>query len=286
MNPRHALSLFSAMNPRHTLSLFSAMNPRHALSLFRTAATASTRRILSQTFLKQTKYCSSALVEAPALRHFSSTVPVFSGGAVIPEATIGPRIQQKAPNFKGTAVVDSSFKSIQLSDFNGKWLILLFYPLDFTFVCPTEIVAFSDFADNFRKLNTEIVAVSTDSHFSHLAWTNLPRSEGGLGPMKIALLSDFSKQISKDYSVLIEQEGIALRGMFLIDPNGILRQITINDLPVGRSVEEALRLVQAFQFVEKHGEVCPAGWLPKSQTIKPDPIKSKEYFRKIAEKQK
>lgn len=240
-------------------------------------------RVTCQPFLGITKSANSLSGEEPIFqRTFSSTTSAFSQNSVVPETALGPRVQHKAPNFHGTAVVDGAFKSIQLSDFQGKWLIILFYPLDFTFVCPTEIVAFSNMSEEFRKVNTEVVAVSTDSHFSHLAWTNVPRSEGGLGPMKIPLLSDFSKQISRDYGVLIEKDGIALRGMFLIDPKGVLRQITINDLPVGRSVDEALRLVQAFQFVEKHGEVCPAGWLPKSETIKPDPVKSKEYFRKVA----
>ncbi|GAV08720.1 hypothetical protein RvY_18374 [Ramazzottius varieornatus] len=197
-----------------------------------------------------------------------------------------PRVQQKAPDFSGTAVVYGQFKTIKLSDYEGKYLILLFYPLDFTFVCPTEIVAFSDNADKLRELNTEVIAISTDSHFSHLAWTNIPRKEGGLGPMKMPLLSDFNKKVSRDYGVLIEEEGVALRGMFLIDPKGVLRQITINDLPVGRSVDEAIRLVQAFQYVEQHGEVCPAGWLPDSKTIKPNPKESKEYFRAVHEKEK
>lgn len=197
-----------------------------------------------------------------------------------------PRVQQRAPDFSGTAVINGQFKTIKLSEYEGKYLILLFYPLDFTFVCPTEIVAFSDNADKLRELNTEVVAISTDSHFSHLAWTNIPRKEGGLGPMKMALLSDFNKRISRDYGVLVEEEGIALRGMFLIDPKGVLRQITINDLPVGRSVDEAIRLVQAFQHVEKHGEVCPAGWLPDSKTIKPSPEASKEYFRQVHDKEK
>lgn len=139
---------------------------------------------------------------------------------------VGPIVQHKAPDFSGTAVVNGQFKSIKLSDYEGKYLILLFYPLDFTFVCPTEIVAFSDYAEKFREINTEVIAISTDSHFSHLAWTNLPRKEGGLGPMKIALLADFNKNISRQYGVLIEEEGIALRGMFLIDPKQILRQVS------------------------------------------------------------
>jgi len=126
-----------------------------------------------------------------------------------------------------------------------------------------------------------VVGVSTDSHFSHLAWINTPRKQCGLGNLKYPLAADFNKKIASDYGVLLEQEGIALRGLFLIDPEGVLRQMTVNDLPVGRSVDETLRLVKAFQFVAKHGEVCPAGWTPDSPTIKPNPEASKEYFEKV-----
>lgn len=148
-----------------------------------------------------------------------------------------------------------------------------------TFVCPTEIIAFSDRADEFKALDTELVAVSIDSHFSHLAWTNQPRKEGGLGEMKIPILSDLTKSISRDYGVLLDDAGIALRGLFLIDPKGIVRHITVNDLPVGRSVDETLRVIKAFQFVEKHGEVCPANWQPKAPTI--NPKKASDYFEKV-----
>lgn len=147
-----------------------------------------------------------------------------------------------------------------------------------TFVCPTEIIAFSDRSDEFRKLNAELVAVSVDSHFSHLAWNNQPRKSGGLGQLKIPLLSDLTKKISTDYGVLLEEPGIALRGLFLIDPKGIVRHITINDLPVGRCVDEVLRLVNAFQYVEKHGEVCPANWEPNKPAI--NTKKASEYFEK------
>jgi len=150
-----------------------------------------------------------------------------------------------------------------------------------TFVCPTEIIAFSDKIAEFKALNTNVVGVSTDSHFSHLAWINASRKQGGLGGLKYPLLSDFNKNISRDYGVLVESAGVALRGLFIIDPSGVVRQVTINDLPVGRSVEETLRLIKAFQYVEKHGEVCPANWTPDSPTIKPDPTNSREYFEKV-----
>lgn len=143
-------------------------------------------------------------------------------------------------------------------------------------MCPTEIIAFSDRSDEFKQLNTELVAVSVDSHFSHLAWNNQPRKTGGLGSLKIPLLSDLTKQISRDYGVLLEDAGISLRGLFLIDPKGVVRHITVNDLPVGRCVDEVLRLVKAFQFVEKHGEVCPANWQPNKPTI--DPKNANAYF--------
>ncbi|MCD1184916.1 peroxiredoxin, partial [Leptospira sp. Pond_2020] len=142
------------------------------------------------------------------------------------------------------------------------------YPLDFTFVCPTEIIAFSDRIDEFRKIGCEVVAASTDSHFSHLAWVNTPRKQGGLGEMSIPLLADKSGKIAREYGVLNEETGIPYRGLFIIDGKGNLRQITINDLPVGRSVDETLRLVQAFQYTDIHGEVCPAGWKPGSKTMK------------------
>uniref|UniRef100_H0XUT8 Thioredoxin-dependent peroxide reductase, mitochondrial n=1 Tax=Otolemur garnettii TaxID=30611 RepID=H0XUT8_OTOGA len=151
----------------------------------------------------------------------------------------------------------------------------------YTFVCPTEIVAFSDKANEFHDVNCEVVGVSVDSHFTHLAWINTPRKNGGLGHMNIALLSDLTKQISRDYGVLLEGPGLALRGLFIIDPNGVIKHLSVNDLPVGRSVEETLRLVKAFQFVEAHGEVCPANWTPDSPTIKPNPTASKEYFEKV-----
>jgi alkyl hydroperoxide reductase subunit AhpC len=189
-------------------------------------------------------------------------------------------IQKPAPQFSCTAVVDGQFEEVKLSQYQGKYVVLFFYPLDFTFVCPTEIIAFNDAAKKFKDMNCELLAISVDSHFCHLAWANLPRNQGGLAPIKIPMLADLTKQISKDYGVLIEEEGIALRGLFVIDGKQNLRSIVVNDLPVGRSVDETLRLVQAFQFTDKHGEVCPAGWNPGADTIKPDVKGSKEYFSK------
>ncbi|KAF9782490.1 thioredoxin-like protein [Thelephora terrestris] len=188
-------------------------------------------------------------------------------------------VQRPAPAFKSKAVIGSVFRDISLSEFLGKWVVLFFYPMDFTFVCPTEILAFNDALAQFKELNTEVLAVSTDSEYSHFAWANQPRKEGGLGPdLQLPLLADRNMSISRDYGVLIEEAGISLRGLFIIDPQGILRQITINDLPVGRSVEETIRLVKAFQFTDKYGEVCPANWTEGSKTIKADPKGSLEYF--------
>jgi len=180
----------------------------------------------------------------------------------------------------------NSKKNLQFhSRQQGKWVVLFFYPLDFTFVCPTEIIAFSDAASRFKEIGAEIVGVSVDSQFSHLAWVETPRARGGLGGCSYPLVADITKSISSDYGVLIDSgdnAGVALRGLFLISPTGVLRQITVNDLPVGRSVEETLRLVKAFQFTDEHGEVCPAGWEPGSKTIKPDVEGSKEYFEGVA----
>lgn len=189
-------------------------------------------------------------------------------------------IGKPAPEFETLAVIDGDFKKVKLHDYKGKYVVLFFYPRDFTFVCPTEIISFSDRAEEFRKIGCEVLACSTDSHFSHFAWTQQPRKEGGLGNMNIPLLADGAHTIAREYGVLKEDEGLAYRGLFIIDGKGILRQITINDLPVGRDVDETLRLVQAFQYTDKHGEVCPAGWRPGKATIKPGVKESKAYFEK------
>src|SRR4051794_32764208 len=145
-------------------------------------------------------------------------------------------VQKEAPDFSATAVVGGEFKTIKLSDYRGKYVVLFFYPLDFTFVCPTELVAFSDQIDAFKQRGCEVIAVSVDSKFTHLAWANTPRKEGGLGHMTYPIVSDLNKSIAKSYGVLLEDAGVALRGLFLIDRNGILRHALVNDLPLGRSV--------------------------------------------------
>lgn len=186
-------------------------------------------------------------------------------------------VGNKAPNFKATALVNGDFKELSLDSFKGKWKVLFFYPLDFTFVCPTEIVAFSDAAENFRKIGCEVIGCSVDSQFSHLAWTQQPRNKGGLGEMKIPLLADITKKIAADYGVLVDG-GVSLRGTFIIDNNDVIQQATINNLSVGRNVDEILRLVEAYQYTATHGEVCPAGWTKGQKTMKPDPKGSQEYF--------
>ncbi|CAD2221940.1 AhpC/TSA family/Redoxin/C-terminal domain of 1-Cys peroxiredoxin, putative [Angomonas deanei] len=194
-----------------------------------------------------------------------------------------PRLNYPAPSFDEVALMpNGTFENVKLSSYRGKWVVLFFYPMDFTFVCPTEICQFSDRVKEFNAINTEVIACSMDSQFSHLAWTLQDRKKGGLGKMNIPILADRKKTILRSYGVLKEDEGVAYRGVFIIDPKGVLRQITINDLPVGRNVDEVLRLVKAFQFVEKHGEVCPAGWKPGAATMKPDPKASVEgYFSKL-----
>ncbi|GLH11775.1 hypothetical protein R5R35_010731 [Gryllus longicercus] len=214
----------------------------------------------------------------------------YAGGSVFPQevgTTVDHKLQwtqavisKPAPFWEGTAVVNGEFKELKLTDYLGKYLVFFFYPLDFTFVCPTEILAFNDRIEDFQRLNAEVVACSVDSAYTHLAWMNLPRKEGGLGRLKYPVLSDLTHKISRAYGVYLEDVGHALRGLFIIDKKGILRQITMNDLPVGRSVDEALRLVQAFQYTDQHGEVCPAGWKPGQDTIVPDPVLKKEFFSK------
>lgn len=189
-----------------------------------------------------------------------------------------PIVGEQAPNFTATAVYDQEFLSITLSEYLGKYLILLFYPLDFTFVCPTEIIAFSDAYDIFQDLNTEILGISVDSEYSHLAWLQTDREDGGLGELKYPLISDLKKEISLSYNVLTE-EGIALRGLFIIDQQGIMQYKVVNNLAFGRSVEETIRVLKAIQYVqEKPDEVCPANWQPGNKTINTNPKKAKEYF--------
>lgn len=190
-------------------------------------------------------------------------------------------VSQPAPEFKGNAVVNGEIKEISLSDFKGKWKVLFFYPLDFTFVCPTEITAFSDKIKLFKDLNCEVIACSVDSAFSHLAWTKQPRNAGGLGEINFPILEDLTKEISKTYGALMPSGDVAFRATYIIDDNNIVQHASINNLSVGRNVEEVARLVDGYQYTAKHGEVCPAGWTNGADTMKPDPTGSQEYFNKL-----
>ncbi|CAH0387349.1 unnamed protein product [Bemisia tabaci] len=181
------------------------------------------------------------------------------------------KLGRPAPSWKGIAVINGTFQQISSTDYRGKYLILLFYPLDFTFVCPTEIHAFNNKISELRKLNTEVVAVSVDSQFAHLAWINTPTSDGGLGNISFPLLSDLSHEISKSYGVFAPEVNHAHRGLFIIDPKGIIRHVTLNDVHVGRNVDETVRLIQAYQHTDTHNEVCPAGWKPGEKTITVQP---------------
>jgi peroxiredoxin 3 len=190
-------------------------------------------------------------------------------------------VQKPAPDFKADALVGEEFKQISLADFKGKWVCLFFYPLDFTFVCPTEIVAFDNAYKHFKEANCEVVGCSVDSKFTHLAWAKQPRKEGGLGKLQFPLLSDINKTIARSYGVLIESAGIALRGLFLINTKGAIQYQLVHDLGIGRNTDEVLRVLKAIQETERTGEVCPANWSPGKQTMKADPVKSKEYFSTV-----
>ncbi len=193
-------------------------------------------------------------------------------------------VTKPAPDFTATAVMpDNSFKEdFTLSSYKGKYVCLFFYPLDFTFVCPSEILAFDKRLQEFKDKNCEVIGVSVDSHFTHLAWKNTPVEKGGIGNVQYPLVADLSKKISLSYGVLLEDVGVALRGLFLIDKEGIIRHQLVNDLPLGRSVDEALRILEAIQFHEQHGEVCPANWKPGEEAMKPTPEGVAEYLKKHA----
>jgi peroxiredoxin (alkyl hydroperoxide reductase subunit C) len=189
-------------------------------------------------------------------------------------------VTREAPDFTATAVMgDGSFSELKLSSLRGKYVVLYFYPLDFTFVCPTEIIAFDKALDKFKAKNAEVIGVSVDSQFSHWAWRNTPVEKGGIGPIRYPLVADLDKNIARSYGVLLDGR-VALRGLFLIDKQGKVRHALINDLPLGRNVDEALRLVEALQFVETHGEVCPANWREGQDAMKPDAAGVAKYLAK------
>ena len=176
------------------------------------------------------------------------------------------KVGQPAPDFDmpSTKNVEKLNEPVRLEDYKGKWVVLLFYPLDFTFVCPTELTTFSDKYEEFQSIGAEVIGVSTDSVYSHRAWLQTPRDKSGVEGLKYPLASDITKQVSRDYGVLIEDRGVALRGLFVIDPEGTLRYAVVHDLNVGRSAEETLRVIQALQT----GGLCQAEWRPGQETLK------------------
>jgi peroxiredoxin (alkyl hydroperoxide reductase subunit C) len=191
-------------------------------------------------------------------------------------------VTREAPDFTAEVVMpDNSFEELTLSSYRGKYVLLFFYPLDFTFVCPSEILAFNRALDEFKKRNCEIIGLSVDSPYSHFAWKNTPVENGGIGKVQFPLVSDLNKDVSRSYGVLLEN-GVSLRGLFLIDKEGVVRHELVNDLPLGRSVDEALRILDALQFHEAHGDVCPANWKPGEDAMKPTAEGVSEYLAKNA----
>jgi peroxiredoxin (alkyl hydroperoxide reductase subunit C) len=189
-------------------------------------------------------------------------------------------VTKEAPDFTAQAVLPTNeMGELSLSKYRGKYVVLFFYPLDFTFVCPTEILAFNKALPKFKEKNAELIGVSVDSHFTHLAWKNTPVDKGGIGNVQYPLVADLNKEISRSYGVLFN-EAIALRGLFLIDKEGIVRHAVVNDLPLGRNVDEALRMLEALQFNEKHGEVCPANWREGEDAMAPTAEGVSSYLAK------
>jgi peroxiredoxin (alkyl hydroperoxide reductase subunit C) len=189
-------------------------------------------------------------------------------------------VGKPAPKFKTAAIVKGAIKpDVSLDDYKGKWVVLFFYPLDFTFVCPTEIIGFADRIADFSSRGAEVVGVSIDSQYSHLAWYNTPRNKGGIAGSDYPILADVTKSIARDYGVLDEAKGIALRGVFLINPDGVVQSETVNFFNIGRNVDEILRTLDAAQQAAKTGEVCPANWSKGKETI--NPKEAAKYFEKV-----
>lgn len=192
---------------------------------------------------------------------------------------MGVLVGKEAPDFRAKAIVSGQIvNDFSLSQFRGRYVILFFYPLDFTFVCPTEIHAFQDQLTEFHRRGCEVIGCSVDSHYSHLGWLNVPKVQGGIQGITFPLVSDLNKTIACNYDVLRKEDGIAYRGLFLIDRQGVVRHQVVNDLPLGRSVEEALRMVDALQFFDQHGEVCPANWTQGSKGMSPSHTGLQEFF--------
>ena len=191
-------------------------------------------------------------------------------------------VTKEAPEFTAQAALpDGTIGEIKLSAYRGKYVVLFFYPLDFTFVCPSEIIAFDRAVKQFKERNAVVIGVSVDSQFTHLAWRNTPRAKGGIGEVAFPLVADLDKNIARAYGVLLN-ESVALRGLFLIDTHGIVRHMLVNDLPLGRSTEEAVRVLDALQYTEEHGEVCPANWRTGEDAMKPTAEGVASYLAKHA----
>lgn len=192
---------------------------------------------------------------------------------------MGTLVGKQAPDFKTKAVVNGRIQEdFSLKQYRDKHVVFFFYPLDFTFVCPTELHAFQEKLQEFEARNTQVVGCSIDSCYSHFAWANTPKSKGGIQGVTYPLVSDLNKSIAREYDVLIEEEGIAYRGLFLIDRNGIVRHQVINDLPLGRSVDETLRILDALIYFEQNGEVCPANWQKGKMSMEPTQDGLEKYF--------
>lgn len=192
---------------------------------------------------------------------------------------MGNLVGKQAPHFTAQALVNGKIvKDFSLESFLGQYVILFFYPLDFTFVCPTELHAFQERLKEFEDRNTQVIGCSVDSCYSHFAWASTPKNRGGIAGVTYPIVSDLNKTICQNYGVLMHQEGIAYRGLYLIDRQGVVRHQVINDLPIGRSVDETLRTLDALIFFEKHGEVCPANWQSGSNSMKPTQEGLEKYF--------
>jgi peroxiredoxin (alkyl hydroperoxide reductase subunit C) len=199
---------------------------------------------------------------------------------------MGVLVGKKAPDFKAAAVMaDGTINdNFRLSDYKDKYVVLFFYPLDFTFVCPTELIAFSRRIKEFEERGVQVIGCSVDSQFTHVAWRNTPVEEGGIGAVTYPLVADVKHEICKAYDVEFDEAGVAFRGSFLIDKNGIVRHQVVNDLPLGRNVDEMLRMIDALQFTEKYGEVCPAGWNKGEKGMVPDKAGVASYLAAEAHK--
>ena len=194
-------------------------------------------------------------------------------------------VGKQAPDFRATAVYgNNEIKELKLSDLKGKYVVLFFYPLDFTFVCPSEIIAFDHRLEEFTKRGVEVVGVSIDSQYTHLAWKNTPVKEGGIGQVGYPMVADVKHEICRAYDVEFEPAGVALRASFLIDKNGVVQHQVVNNLPLGRNVDEMIRMVDALQFFEEHGEVCPAGWNKGKPGIEATPDGIAAFLAKNARK--